>query len=211
MIQFPAAPGLRIGLLGGSFNPAHRGHVAISLVALKLLALDRVVWLVSPRNPLKPAATLADFEERMERAHAAVAGQPRIIVSRFEEAAGLHYTIDTLALLKRMHARTRFVFLIGADNLVGLSRWKDWVGVVNAVPIAVFSRPGWDLRAPASKAAQRFARRRLPVAEAPRLASCPPPAWIYLPFTHDETSATAIRRTGRWPPSNPVAATPHKM
>ncbi len=202
MSQFPAAAGQRIGLLGGSFNPAHRGHVLISLAALRLLALDRIVWLVSPQNPLKAKDTLADYEARVKSAQSVTAGHPRLFVSRFEAERNLRYSADTIAALKRARPTTHFVFLMGADNLVSFARWKNWVQLFGAVPIAVFARPGWDLAAPASKAAQRFHASRLPLQAAPRLARAKPPAWIYVPFTHDETSATAIRRSGEWPPAN---------
>jgi nicotinate-nucleotide adenylyltransferase len=212
--RFPAAPLQRVGLLGGSFNPAHSGHLAISRAALRHLALDRVVWLVSPRNPLKSESSLAAYDERFARAEAAVAGDRRIIVSRFEADHGLRYTIDTITLLRRTCRRTRFVLLIGADNLVSLPRWKNWARLFEAVPIAVFARPGWDRAAPASQAALRFARNRLPLSAATRLASASPPAWVFVPTTHDETSASTIREQGLWPPpnestGNPVSKTPH--
>ena len=198
---FPASAGQRIGLLGGSFNPAHRGHVLVSLAALRLLALDRVVWLVSPQNPLKTKDGLADYEARVKSAEAMTAGHPRLFVSRFEAELNLRYSADTVAALKRARPTTHFVFMMGADNLVSFARWKNWVELFRAVPIAVFARPGWDLAAPAAKAARRFAASRLPLQAATRLATSPPPAWVYVPFTHDETSATAIRRSGDWPPA----------
>jgi nicotinate-nucleotide adenylyltransferase len=197
---FPAAAGQRVGLLGGSFNPAHRGHLAISLAALRLLALDRVVWLVSPQNPLKAKDALADYEARVQSAATMTAAHPRIFVSRFEAEQKLRYSADTIAALKRIRPRTHFVFLMGADNLVSFARWKNWTALFCALPIAVFARPGWDLAAPASQAAERFRHARLPLHSAARLALTPPPAWVYVPFTHDETSATAIRQTGEWPP-----------
>jgi nicotinate-nucleotide adenylyltransferase len=206
---FPAAPLQRVGLLGGSFNPAHSGHLAISRAALRHLALDRVVWLVSPRNPLKSESSLADYDERFARAQAVVVGERRILVSRFEAEHGLRYTIDTVTLLRRSCARTQFVLLIGADNLSALPRWKDWIRLFEAVPIAVFARPGWDRAAPASQAALRFARNRLPLSAAARLASALPPAWVFIPTTHEEASASAIREQGLWPPGNPVSKTPH--
>jgi len=199
LAHFPAAAGQRVGLLGGSFNPAHRGHLEISLVALKLLALDRVVWMVSPQNPLKTKDALGSYAARVARAQATIAGNPRLFVSQFEAEMNLRYSIDTVMLLTRQRPNTRFVFLMGADNLVALPRWKKWVTLFETIPIAVFARPGWDLAAPASKAAQRFRSARLPVGAARRLAAARPPAWVYVPFTHDETSATAIRQAGEWP------------
>jgi nicotinate-nucleotide adenylyltransferase len=196
---FPAIGGQRVGLLGGSFNPAHRGHLAISLVALKLLALDRIVWLVSPRNPLKAQDSLADYDARVASARATIAGHPRLFVSRFEADMNLRYSVDTVAALKQSLPHARFVFLMGADNLVSLPSWKAWVRFFEAIPIAVFARPGWDLAAPASQAAQRYRGRRLALEAARRLADTAPPAWVYVTFTKEEISATALRRAGEWP------------
>lgn len=199
LAHFPAAPGLRIGLLGGSFNPAHEGHLAISLVALKLLALDRVVWLVSPHNPLKERAGLGPYAARLASAKAMISGHPRLIVSDIEDAFGLTYTIDTVTLLKRTHREARFVYLMGADNLLTLPRWRAWQRLMESIPFAVFARPGFDLAAVNSRPAIRFRAHRLALAGAPRLAETAPPAWVYIPFTHHEISATALRRSGEWP------------
>lgn len=199
LAAFPASAGQRVGLLGGSFNPAHQGHLAISFVALKLLRLDRVVWLVSPHNPLKSAGALADYEARVMSAEGIIAGHPHVFVSHFEAEMNLRYSVETVAMLRKQRPNTRFVFLIGADNLVSLPRWRKWVTLFESVPFAVFARPGFDLAAPASKAAQRFKNARLSLDDARLLAEMPPPAWVYVPFTHEEISATAIRRAGDWP------------
>ena len=132
------APRLRIGLLGGSFNPAHQGHLAISLQALKRLHLDRVWWLVSPQNPLKPADETADLEKRLAGARA-MDNHPRLGVSDLEREIGTRYTVDTLGWLTR-RGRHRFVWLIGADNLLQLPHWRRWRRLVRMVPIAVFDR-----------------------------------------------------------------------
>jgi len=195
--EFP--PGLKIGLLGGSFNPAHAGHRAISLVALRALGLDHVVWLVSPQNPLKGAADMADYAARLEAARQA-ADHPRIVVSDFEARLARPYTIDTITALKARHRAVHLVLLIGADNLVQLPRWRNWTGLFAAVPIAVFARPGSEFAALASKAAQRYRAFRLPLEGARLLPSRPPPSWVFIPYTHRAESASAIRARGEWPP-----------
>ena len=194
--EFP--PGLSIGLLGGSFNPAHAGHRAISLVALNALGLDRVVWLVSPQNPLKAPGDLADYETRIDAARN-MAQHSRIDVSDFEARLHLRYTIDTITTLKARHPCVRFVLLIGADNLVQLPRWKDWTRLFTTMPIAVFARPGSRFAALASKPAQRYRERRLPAEAARRLIRLTAPVWTFLPYTHRAESATAIRAAGDWP------------
>ena len=200
VLDVPAGARQRIGLLGGSFNPAHRGHLLISQVAVKLLKLDRVVWLVTPRNPLKAPESLNAYAQRVCSARSVAGRDRRITVSEIEARAGLNYTIDTVRLLARLRPATRFVFLMGADNLTSLPRWRNWTGLLAAIPIAVFARPGIDLAACGTKVAQRYGRLRLPLAQAARLASGRPPIWLYVPFTHEASSATAIRAAGVWPP-----------
>jgi nicotinate-nucleotide adenylyltransferase len=198
MIGSRLPPGLRIGVLGGSFNPAHEGHRAISLAALKALKLDYVVWLVSPHNPLKAEASLANYDKRLAYAREE-ARHPRILVSDFEARGGFTYTIDTLRALKRRHPRARLVLLLGADNLAELARWRRWSDLFKLVPIAVFARPGYDYAALASKPAGRYRAFRRREAAAPTLATAKPPAWVYIARTHRTESATAIRATGDWP------------
>ncbi|HWB50838.1 MAG TPA: nicotinate-nucleotide adenylyltransferase [Stellaceae bacterium] len=191
-------PHCRIGLLGGSFNPAHGGHLHISLMALKQLDLDEVWWLVSPQNPLKPAKGMARFAERVAGAEAFAKGHPRIRVSALEAALDTSYTADTIAALARRFPHTRFVWLMGGDNLAQLPHWSRWVELMENVPIAVFDRPQTSSRALAGKAAQRFARARVPAAAARRLAEMNPPAWAFFHTKLDPRSATEIRhkRTG---------------
>ncbi|CAK0753761.1 putative nicotinate-nucleotide adenylyltransferase [Azospirillaceae bacterium] len=184
--------GRRIGLLGGSFNPAHDGHRHISLFALKALGLDQVWWLVSPHNPLKPVAGMAPLSDRLAGAQA-WADHPRIVISDLERRLGTRYTADTLACLARRFPRTRFVWLIGADNLSQLPRWRRWPEIFLRVAIAAFNRPPYSIKALASRAAQRFRRNRLPEARARRLAKAPLPAWSYLGTPAHPASATAIR------------------
>lgn len=181
-----------IGLLGGSFNPAHAGHRHISLEALKRLGLDAVWWMVSPQNPLKNAADLAPFAARLEQARA-MADHPRIQVTGIERAIGTTYTVDTLSVLVRRFRRVRFVWLMGADNLVQISTWERWPRIFTLVPIAVLVRPSYAFGAQASIAARRFARARVSEARAAGLAWRKPPAWVFLHIRPHPASATSIR------------------
>jgi nicotinate-nucleotide adenylyltransferase len=180
--------------LGGSFNPAHQGHIHLSLLALQHLALDEVWWLVSPQNPLKPVAGMAPFALRVEQARAVAAGNRRIIVSDLERRLGDSiYTADTLKALRRRFPRRRFVWLMGADNLVQLRRWERWNEILQTVAIAVFDRPSHAPKALAGLAARRYARHRLPMSAARRLAEMKPPAWVFFHGRLDPSSATRIR------------------
>ncbi|NWG45279.1 MAG: nicotinate-nucleotide adenylyltransferase, partial [Alphaproteobacteria bacterium] len=144
---------MRIGLLGGSFNPAHAGHLHLSEIALARLGLHAVWWLVSPRNPLKAPQDLARLEARLASARA-MARHPRIKVTDIEARLGTRYTVDTLAVLRRRHPGVRFVWLMGADNMVGFHRWRRWRAIAAALPVAVLARPGYTRGAGLSRAAQ---------------------------------------------------------
>lgn len=182
----------RIGVLGGSFNPAHAGHRHISLEALKRLKLDEVWWMVSPQNPLKPMKGMAPLAVRLLEAQQ-VARHPRIRVTSIEVELGTRYTADTLKALKARFPRTRFVWLMGGDNLIQVDRWDRWTSIFETVPVAVFARPTYSLRALSSRAARRFAGQRLHQGQADQLADRRPPAWGYLLVPLDATSATDIR------------------
>ncbi len=195
----PHAPGMRIGLYGGSFDPPHAGHRHVSLVALRRLRLDRVWWLVTPGNPLKDRRALPPVADRAAAARA-LARDPRIAVATVEEAIGSLYTVDTLAYLRRRCPGVDFVWIMGADSLATLHRWKGWRRIAALAPIAVVDRPGWTLRATRGKAATRFARRRLPESAAPALATASPPAWLYLYGPRSPLSSTALREQARNPP-----------
>ena len=184
--------GLRIGLLGGSFNPAHDGHRQISVEALRRLQLDQVWWLVSPQNPLKSEAEMAPLALRMESARA-VAKHPLIRPTDIETRLGTRFTADTLVALTRRFPRSRFVWLMGADNLVQIPSWDRWTQIFNTVPVAIFDRPSYTLRALAGTAARRYRRNRLREREAPRLAGMSPPAWIFLHIRLNPASATQLR------------------
>jgi nicotinate-nucleotide adenylyltransferase len=194
-----AHTGRRIGLLGGSFNPAHGGHLHISRLALSRLDLDEVWWLVSPQNPLKPAAGMAPFAERLAQAAAVAAADRRIRVTAIEATLGSTYTADTLKALRRRFPRAHFVWLMGSDNLAQLPYWRRWLDIFRTVPIAVFDRPSTALNAIAGVAAQRFARSRISPAAARHLAVMPPPAWAFFHTRLDPRSATRIRAERRPP------------
>lgn len=186
----------RVGILGGSFNPAHDGHLYISRAALKALALDEVWWLVSPQNPLKPRNGMAELGRRMDAAQAIADAEPRIVVTDIETRLGTTFTADTLAMLVQSMPDTSFVWLMGADNLLQIHRWRRWTSIFNTVPVAVFGRPGYSFRATFSVAARRFARDRWPQAAAMRLADARVPAWVFLKIREHSGSATRIRASG---------------
>jgi nicotinate-nucleotide adenylyltransferase len=184
----------RIGLLGGSFNPAHGGHLHLSLLALQRLALDEIWWLVSPQNPLKPAEGMAPFAARLAQARAIAAPHPRIAVTDLESRLGSsRYTADILKTLRRRYPRLRFIWLMGADNLIQFPHWQRWSEIFRTVPIAVFDRPSYSLRALSGIAAKRFATHRVRVNAARQLAEMTPPAWVFFHTRLDPRSASRIR------------------
>lgn len=190
-------PGLKIGLLGGSFNPAHDGHRHISLLALKRLGLDQVWWLVSPQNPLKSAHGMAPLKERLAEAQA-VANHPRVRVTDLEIRLGTRFTADTLTKLRRRFPGHRFVWLMGADNLIQIPAWRRWTDIFATVPVAVFNRPDYGYKALAGCAAARFGPYRVKRQAARDLASLPPPAWTFVWESDHPESATAIRGRAAW-------------
>lgn len=189
---FPLArPGQRIGILGGSFDPAHDGHLLISRVALRRLALDRVWWLVSPGNPLK-ARGPAPLDGRLAAARALL-HDPRIIATDLEARLGLRKTADTLAALARLYPGVRFVWLMGSDNMVQFHHWDRWRRIAHQVPMAVMARPGTRLAARQSVAATTLRTARLPESRAPLLAGCSAPAWLLLNLPMSGQSSTRLR------------------
>ncbi len=182
----------RVGLLGGSFNPAHEGHREISLLALKRLELDAVWWIVSPGNPLKDAGGYAPYDERLQTARR-VADHPRIVISNFEERKGLQYTVDTLEALRALWPQIDFVWLMGADSLATFHRWRDWRKIAALAPIAVFNRPGFETVFKTSQAAEELAAFRIDESAAASLAGAEPPAWIFIPDPMNPQSSTAMR------------------
>lgn len=186
-----AAPGQVVGLLGGSFDPPHEGHVHLTREALKRLRLDQVWWLVSPGNPIKAHAPAA-LPERLA-ASAAIMRHPRVRITDLETGFGTRATADTLAALQKACPLVNFVWLMGADNLAGFHRWDRWPEIMARVPVAVFARPGQRMRALHSPAAQRFRLSRVAPRDAELLGHLTPPAWLYLDMPMRHISSTALR------------------
>lgn len=187
-----AVPGQCIGVMGGSFNPPHEGHLMVARTALKRLGLDQLWWVVTPGNPLKGHGGLPPLAERMAACRR-LARDPRMRVTGFEASLGTAFTAATLAFLKRRHPRVRWVWVMGADNLAGLHRWQHWRGIGRLMPLAVIDRPGHRLRALASPAARAFAKMRVAEARARRLPYRRPPAWALLGTRLSALSSTALR------------------
>jgi nicotinate-nucleotide adenylyltransferase len=181
-----------VGLLGGSFNPAHDGHRHISLYAMKMLGLDAVWWMIAPQNPMKPVHETAPMPARIAEAET-VSRHPRIIVTDIEQHLGTRYTADTLRVLKQRFPATRFVWLMGTDNLKQVHRWHDWEDIFNAVPVCVLARPPVHGSMQGNPATERFRSRLLPQDKAPRLPRSPLPAWVMLHIPLNDLSSTAIR------------------
>ena len=189
---------MRVGLLGGSFNPPHAAHRDISLFAIKRLNLDRVWWLVTPGNPLKEHGALHELNERAEAARQ-LADDPRIDVSCLEAVIGVRYTVDTITYLRRRTSGLRLVWIMGADNLAQFHRWQNWQRIAASVPMAIIDRPPQSFRALSAPAAQALARYRLPENQASRLADQRPPAWVFLTGLKLKMSSTGLRNPdGSW-------------
>ena len=191
----PALPSgaRRIGLLGGSFNPAHAGHVHLSLQAMKKLKLDAVWWLVSPQNPLKSRSETAPYAQRLKQARKLARRHPAIHVLSLEQELGLYYTADTLEYLLRHLPQCRFVWLMGADNLQSLHRWRRWRDIVKSVPVAIFDRASFSHKALRSPGGLAFRGCRLPESQAAFLADSPAPSWCYLFMPLHPESSTRLR------------------
>ena len=185
-----------VGLLGGSFNPAHGGHRHISLYAMKMLGLDAVWWMVSPQNPLKSTRDMAPLKTRIASARAA-SHHPKIIVTDIEQHLNTRYTADTLRELKRHFPRTNFVWLMGTDNLRQVHRWQKWQEIFRMVPICVLNRPPRHNSVKACPAFERFRAYLLPQQRAQSLKNAPLPSWTILHIPLNHLSATAIRAARR--------------
>ncbi len=188
----PALRGMRIGIMGGSFNPPHEGHVIVARTALKRLDLDFVWWLMTPGNPLKSHDGLAPLGERMDAARRLVP-EPRMVMTSFEAELGTPYTEATLAFVRLRHPATHFVWIMGADNLASFHRWQNWRGIAAVMPFAVVDRPGWQLSALSAPAARALAKHRIPEGSARLLATSTPPAWTFLTTRLSPLSSTEIR------------------
>jgi nicotinate-nucleotide adenylyltransferase len=184
--------GGRIGLLGGSFDPAHEGHHHISEVALKRLQLDSVWWLVSPQNPLKKNRPAASLEHRLHTART-IAHHPRLHVTDVETRLGISYTIETIRYLQARYPDTKFIWLMGADNFIQLPQWKHWTEIMAALPVAVIARPRYHLSAGLSKAACRYQNYRHNPEQAALLPAARPPAWTLILDQLHPASSTQLR------------------
>jgi nicotinate-nucleotide adenylyltransferase len=183
---------MRVGLYGGSFNPAHEGHAHVARVALTRLGLDKIIWLVSPGNPLKGPRGAGELGRRLAGAARQARG-PRMLVSDAERRLGATHTLDTVRLLKARYPAVRFVWIMGADNLAGFHAWRGWTRIIAELPVAVVSRRQGGAEGRFSPMARRFAAARLSPSAARRLATAPPPAWVYLTAPLKAASSTALR------------------
>lgn len=194
---FPLArPNQTIGLLGGSFDPAHAGHVHITREAMKRFGLDQVWWLVSPGNPLKTSGP-APLERRMERARQ-IMQHPRVKVTDVEARLNTRYTAQTLAALIALYPGVRFIWLMGADNLAQLHLWRDWRWIMDTVPIGVLARPGDRISARMSHAARVYSASRIKPCDSHALSRAEAPAWCFVNVPMSPHSSTAIRASGHW-------------
>jgi len=192
----PSRAGLRVGILGGSFDPAHDGHVKISLQALKQFDLDQVWWLVSPGNPLKNNGPAA-LDQRVKFARETVY-HPKVKVTKIESYLQTNYTCDTLGALKALYPKTKFIWLMGADNMAQMHLWKDWKHIFEIMPVGVLARPGQSLPARCSVAARHFVRGRISSDASQALPSSKVPAWCFVNLPLSHSNSTAIREKGEW-------------
>jgi nicotinate-nucleotide adenylyltransferase len=191
-LGFSLAPGMRVGLYGGSFNPAHGGHGHVAETARRRLGLHRVIWLVSPQNPLKSSDETASLSQRMADARTLAHGRA-MIVSDAETRLGVQYTIDAVRRLKARFPGVHFVWVMGADSLASFHRWRGWIEIMREVPVAVVSRPWVSLKSRFSPAAQRFGHARIPSRRARLLPASAPPKWAFLRAPLNFQSSTALR------------------
>ena len=187
----------RVGLLGGSFNPAHEGHVNISEQALKRLRLNRVWWVITPQNPMKLLTEMSPLKERIEIARNLTRKKPRILVTEIEDLINTKYTADTLKHIIKQYPKFKFIWLMGADNLSQISEWERWASILYTMPVAVFARPTYSLKALNSVAANIFADQRISAQKAINLVNMKPPTWTFLLVPQKNLSATQIRQ-GVW-------------
>jgi nicotinate-nucleotide adenylyltransferase len=191
-LGFFLAPGMRVGLFGGSFNPAHDGHAHVAETARRRLGLDRVLWLVSPQNPLKASHETADLAERMDSARARARG-PAMVVTDAETRLGVQYTIDAIRRLKARNPRVRFIWVMGADSLASFHRWRGWTEIMREIPVAVVSRPWVSLKSRFAPATQRFSHARIASRRARMLPGSTAPRWAFLRAPLNFQSSTALR------------------
>jgi nicotinate-nucleotide adenylyltransferase len=190
----PFGDGQRIGLFGGSFNPAHRGHYMVALYALKKLRLDWVWWLVSPQNPLKDPGETGEYAARLAWTRK-IAHHPRFVVTDLEKQLGSRTTAQTLRGLSPVLKRGHFVWIMGADSFANLHRWHDWQEIPETLPLAVLARPSYSLRALGGETANRYDEHEVPGHLAPQLVTMTPPAWCFIPMPLRKESSTEIRKS----------------
>ena len=195
-LGFSLSPGMKVGLYGGSFNPAHEGHAHVAETARRKLGLDRVIWLVSPQNPLKSRLETASQADRMAGARRFAHG-PAMIVADAERRIGTQYTIDTLRVLQARFPGVKFVWIMGADSLAGFHRWRGWTQIMAGVPVAVVSRPWISLKSRFAPAAKRFSAARISANRARILPGLKPPAWVFLTGPLNFQSSTVLRERMR--------------
>ena len=193
---------MTIGLLGGSFDPAHAGHAHITREALKHFRLDRVWWLVSPGNPLKPQGP-APMAKRLRQARH-IMRHPRVQITDIEARFQTRYTAQTLKRLLPLYPGVKFVWLMGTDNLASFHEWQNWEWIMDHIPIGVLARPGSRITAQMSKAAERYASDRIPPRAAAGLARHAPPAWCFLNVPMMDISSSDLRAKGNWPGRAPA-------
>ena len=191
--------GMTVGLLGGSFDPAHAGHVHITREALRRFGLDRVWWLVSPGNPLKPRPP-APLSARLQQARALMR-HPRVQITDLETRLGTRATVDTIRKLRALYPGVRFVWLMGADNLVQFHHWGQWEEIMRMVPVGVLARPGWGVKGRLGRAARVYAQARVTEGAAGNLGDIAPPAWLLADVPLNDLSSSAIRARGDWSPA----------
>ncbi len=180
-----------VGLYGGSFNPAHEGHLHVAREAIKRLHLDAIWLMISPGNPLKELDALADHQRRKDRLLELVDTRPKITVTDVEKKLGTRYSVDTIKALQTAMPKTRFVWVMGADNMQDFHRWRKWRDIAEMLPIAIFDRPGYSVGGLNSKFARQYGRYKVPYRQ---LLSTHAPAWTFVPIPKHAGSATNIRR-----------------
>lgn len=192
-LPLATSAGLKVGLLGGSFNPAHEGHRLVSLMALRQLQLNQVWWLVSPQNPLKQTSDMAPLDERMQGAQE-VANHPNIVVTDIEAGLGTRFTIDTIRALQQRYSLVHFTWLMGADNMVQLPKWAKWRELIETIPMAIYPRPEFNLKARLSPAATTYRSAWLDPSDAALLPRLAAPALCFLEGPQNPISATQLRQ-----------------
>ena len=198
MKEYPLVlPGLTIGLLGGSFDPPHEGHTHISKTAIKIFNLSKLWWLVSPGNPIKDKMP-SNINHRVQAAKK-IMEHPSVIITDIEKKLQTKFTFQSLIKIKKLYPGTRFVWIMGADNLINFHHWENWDWIMKNIPIGVMARPREQIKAGLSTAATRFKKYRLPKEKSLLLPHLPPPVWTLVTGSMKNISSTKLRVKGHWP------------